>query len=243
SDSGFDAVKIETAFAFRMADTLYMVYCAYGNRNGKPYTARYQIGLAQLPLQGRSIRTALLDESTKFQRHSAAPLLASDESPGRWDNNVQEPSVVVRPDGIELFYLGLGLKLPDQPIGVPGQTITGIAMGRAVLDKQFQVVSRSSSPVLLGVNMPEVHYYGGAYHVFATTLAPGEVHHGGGLSYAESPDGISWTAPEEIVPPGPPGTFTDWGVMAPTAAIQGDNIVLFFTAFGTLGAACQPAGP
>ena len=243
SDSGFDAVKIETASVFRMGDTLYMAYCAYGNRDGRPYTSRYQVGLAQLPLNGRSIRTLLLDDTVEFQRHSAEPLLAADERPGRFDNNVQEPSVVVRPDGIEVFYLGLGLKLPDQPIGVSGQGITGVAMGRAVLDRQFNVVSRSSSPVLLGVNMPEVHYIDGAYHAFATTLAPGEVHHGGGLNYAVSPDGLTWSTPQEILPPGAPRSFTDWGVMAPTAAVTSDRIVLFFTAFGTGGAACQPVGP
>jgi hypothetical protein len=243
SDSGFDAVKIETAAVFRVADTLYMAYCAYGNRNGRPYTSRYQIGLAQLPLQDRSVRAALLDGNAEFQRHSSAPLLASDERPGRWDNNVQEPSVVVRPDGIELFYIGLGLKLPDQPVGVPGQTFTGVAMGRALLDRQFQVISRSESPVLLGVNMPEVHYFDGAYHAFAATLTPGEVHHGGGLSYAVSTDGVTWSPPRDILPPGPAGTFTDWGLMAPTAAVESDRVVLFFTAFGAAGAACQPVGP
>jgi hypothetical protein len=243
SDSGFDAVKIETAAVFRMGDTLYMAYCAYGNRDGRPYTSRYQIGLAQLPLEGRSIRTALLDGTVDFQRHSAAPLLASDERPGRFDNNVQEPSVVVRPDGIELFYIGLGLMLPDQPVGVPGQRFTAVAVGRAVLDRQFNVISRSTSPVLQGVNMPEVHYFDGAYHAFAATLEPGEVHRGGGLSYAVSSDGVTWSPPREILPPGPAGTFSDWGVMAPTAAVESDRIVLFFTAFGATGAACRPVGP
>ena len=72
SDSGFDAVKIETASVFRMDDTLYLAYCAYGNRNGKPYTSRYQIGLSQLPLEGRSIRAALLDDTAGFQRRASS---------------------------------------------------------------------------------------------------------------------------------------------------------------------------
>lgn len=47
-------------------------------------------------------------------------------------NSVQEPSVVVCEDGFDLYFVGLELADPTQPIGAPGQGIRQIGVGRAV---------------------------------------------------------------------------------------------------------------
>ena len=49
-----------------------------------------------------------------------------------------------------------------------------------------------------------------------------------------------------MMPPKRPGSapgFNDWGMNAPTAAIEQNQIVLLFTAFGTTGSKCAPFGP
>src|SRR5206468_4331205 len=79
----------------------------------------------------RSVHDALMDDSTRFARR-VDPLLSYDLRPGRFDNNVQEPSVVVVHDSVVLYYIGLGLQLPDQPIDAPGQGIQSVGLGRAV---------------------------------------------------------------------------------------------------------------
>ena len=241
TESGFAAYRIETASFMRRGGTAYLVFSADGTRDGRQFTARYQIGLATLSLGTRSVRANLLDESRRFQLRPT-PLLPYDLRPGRFDNNVQEPSITVGPQGIELYYIGLGFKLPDQPLDAPGQTITNVGLGRAVLDDQLNVVSRSANPILGGVNITEVRYFDHSYHLFATTFG-GEAHRGEAISYATSTDGLRWSSPVVILSPGSVPGFTDWGLMAPTAAIESGQIVLFFTAFGTAGAKCQPLGP
>lgn len=241
-DSGFDAARIETAAVFRLGDTLYVAYSADGERHGRRFTTRYQIGLGWLTLGRRSVRAVLMDASQQFQRRSQ-PLLPYDLRPGRFDNNVQEPSVVFGPDGIVLYYIGLGLRLPDESIDAAGQGIVSVGLGRAVLDEQLNVVSRSASAVLEGVNMPEVRYFDNAYHLFATTLGGGEAHRDEAISYATSADGVNWTTLRVILSPRGGGQFDDWGLMGPTAAVEPNRVVLFYTAFGTAPGACVPLGP
>jgi hypothetical protein len=241
-DSGFDSAKIETANVFRLGDTLYLTYSADGDRGGRKLTQRFQIGVATLTLGRRSVRTVLMDESTRFERR-ANPLLAYDLRPGQFDNNVQEPSVVVRRDSIELYYIGLGLRLPEEPIDAPGQGIQSVGMGRAVFDRHLNLVSRSASAILSGVNITEVRYFDTSYHLFATTMSTGEAHQGEAISYATSDDGVHWTTPRVILSPGSAPGFNDWGLMAPTAAVDGGRVVLFYTAWGTVAGACVPVGP
>jgi len=240
--SGFDATQIETAAAFRLGDTLYVAYSADGERDGRRLTARYQIGLARLALGGQSVRAAMIDGSRQFERRST-PLLSFDPRPGRFDNNVQEPSVVIGRDGIELYYIGIGLRLPDEPIDAAGQGIVSVGLGRAVLDEHLHVVSRSASAVLSGVNITEVRYFDNAYHLFATTLSPGESHRGEAISYATSADGLHWTTPSVILSPGSVPGFNDWGLMGPTAAVEPSRVVLFYTAFGSTPRACVLVAP
>lgn len=238
SDSGFDSAKIETAFVFRMGDTLYLTYSADGHRAGRKLTSRYQIGLASVALGGRSVRRAMLDDSTRFQRRPT-PLLPYDLSAGRFDNNVQEPSVVVRPEGIFLYYVALGLRLPEEAVEVPGQQITSVGLGRAELDRELNVISRSSSAMLEGANITEVRYFDNAYHLFATTPTPGEFHRDGKLSHSTSADGVHWS-PSALALNGSAPGLDDWGMMAPTVAVTEVRVILFYTAYTTEKRACFP---
>jgi len=238
SDSGFDSAKIETAFVFRLGDTLYLSYSADGNRGSQKFTSRYQIGLATLVLGGRSVRAAMMDDSTRFQRRPT-PWLTYDLRAGRFDNNVQEPSVVVRPDGIFLYYVGLGLLLPEQPVEAPGQQITSVGLGRAEFDPDLNVISRSASTLLEGANITEVRYFDGAYHLFATTPSPGEFHRGARLSHSRSPDGVHWSPSTLLLEETVPG-LDDWGMMAPTVAVEKDRVALFYTAYAAEQRACFP---
>ena len=236
--SGFDGSKIETAFPFRRGDTLYLVYSAEGVRDGATFTLRYQIGLGRLPLGGQSIRTVLMDESRQFTRQTT-PLLPYDLRAGRFDNNVQEPSLAVGPDGLALYYIGLGLSLPDQPITAPGQEITSVGLGRAELDAGFAVTSRAEAALLADVNITEVRYFDGAFHLFATTRGSGEFHQGERIGYARSADGRTWPAPA-VVLAGGTGGHDNWGLMAPTVAVEDGRLVLFHTAFGVVQQPCFP---
>jgi hypothetical protein len=241
-DSGFDSAKIETAFVFRLGDTLHLTYSTDGDRAGRRMTGRFQIGLATIALEGRSVREVMMDDSIRFARRPT-PWLPSDLSPGRFDNNVQEPSVVVSPEGIYLYYVGLGLRLPDEPVDAPGQEIASIGLGRALLDPSLNVISRSSSALVRGANITEVRYFDGAYHLFGTTVEPseatGEFHRGDRISYSTSADGVEWSPSATILRQTVPG-LDEWGLMAPTAAVLKDRVVLFYTAYTVGQHPCFP---
>jgi hypothetical protein len=240
-DSGFDSYRIETAYAFRIGDVLYIAYSGDGDLNGHPFRGRYQIGLARLVLGQQSVRAALMDESRQFERRPT-PWLPFDLGQAGSDNNVQEPSVTMGPDGLVLYYIGLGLRLPNEPTGAPGQHIDRVELRRALLDDQLHVISRSDAGVPGGVNTPEVRYFDGAYHLFGTTLIS-RTQQGQDIIYATSPDGVRWSTPRIILSPGGVPGFTDWGLNAPTAAVDTGHVVLFLTAIGSESRACFPVPP
>jgi hypothetical protein len=240
--AGFDSSKIETAHVFRLDDTLYLAYSADGDRNGKDFSSRYQIGVARLILGGNSVREALMDESRHFERR-ATPLLSADLRPGRFDNNVQEPSIVIRPDSIELYYVGLGLAMPEAPINAPGQRILSVGLGRAILDRNLNVLSRSPSAIATWANIAEVNYFDGSYHLFATSDNAGEFHAGGAITYSRSRDGTTWSPPEVILSNDSPTRFDNWGLMAPTVAVGVREVIMFYTAYEAQPHKCFPVAP
>jgi hypothetical protein len=187
------------------------------------------------------VREALMDDSRSFERRPK-PLLPYDLRDGRFDNNVQEPSVVLSPHGIYLYYVGLGVTRPDEPIDAPGQQIRSVGLGRARLDEQLNVASRSASPILEGVNIAEVRYFDHAYHLFGTTLTAGDAHRGEAITHSTSLGGVTWSTPRLLLSPGAVGGYDDWGMMAPTVAVESDRIVLFYTAFGLSDDACRLIG-
>ena len=54
---------------------------------------------------------------------------------------------------------------------------------------------------------------------------------------------MHWSTPRVILSPGAVPGFNDWGLMAPTAAVERDRLVLFYTAFGTAARGCFPVPP
>jgi hypothetical protein len=239
SHAGFDSAKIETPHVFRVGKTLYLAYSADGDLKGKKLESRYQIGVARLELGRQSVREALLEEERHFQRRSK-PLLAYDSRLGRFDNNVQEPSVIVHEDHIELYYVGIGVKLPEESIGAPGQAVTSVGLGRAELDLELNVLSRSAARLQDGANITEVKYFGGSYHLFASSLVLGEFHQGEAITHSISADGRNWSPPLVILSPNEAPGFDNWGLMAPTVAVEKDRVFLFYTAYEAAPHKCFP---
>jgi hypothetical protein len=231
----WDSEKVETPFVTQVNDTLYLFYCATGNKDGALFAQRYQIGVATLDLNGRSVQQALLIEGDPMIKRPD-PLLAYNLAEPSVDNNVQEPSVVVRDGVFELYFTGLGIARPDQGLDVPNQAITSINFLRATFDLDLKPLT---APQLLQVdvpiNMPEVHYVNGLYYGFYTIAGSGaddNFHHNEVIGYVTSTDGLTWTDAGIILEPGAAGTFDDWGVMAPTVSFQSDQIILFYSCAG-----------
>lgn len=228
----WDNENIETPFVTRVENTLYLFYCATGERDGELFHQRFQIGVASLDLGERSLTQALLADGDSFVKRPT-PLLPYNLTETALDNNTQEPSVVIRGDTLELYYTGLGLALPGESIAAPGQQITAINFLRVTFDTDLNLLTEPEKlPNDLLINMPEVHYVNGLYHVFFT--APGtddEFHHGERIGYATSPDGVSWTGGQILLEPGPEGTIDNWGMMAPTLSFQAGETIMFYSAW------------
>jgi hypothetical protein len=141
---------------------------------------------------------------------------------------------------LEVFFLGLGLSLPDQDASATGQTLTSIGLGQAQFDQNLSLLVQSPAPVLVGINMPEVRWWDGTYHLFATSLVASDVHQGEDVTYSTSTDGQSWSAPITILQHGQGSAFDSWGIMAPTVATESDGTVLFYTAWQAEEHACFP---
>lgn len=240
--SGFDSAKIETAHVFRLGNTLYLSYSADGDIGGRKLEARHQIGIAKLELGRRSVREALLEENDSFKRRSR-PMLAYSMEEGKLNNNVQEPSVVIRDDRVELYYIALGLKLPEEAATAPGQKITSITLGRADFGSGLAAISAPEERLATGVNITEIKYFDEMYHLFGTSLVSGEFHQGEELIYATSPDGRSWSSNQILLSPGDQPTFDNWGLMAPTAVVEEDRIIMFYTAYEVDPNPCFPIPP
>lgn len=242
----WDNEKIETPFVTQAGDTLYLFYCATGNKDGKLFAQRYQIGVATLALNGRSVKQALLVDGDPMGKQPT-PLLAYNLDERSVDNNVQEPSVVVRDGVLELYYTGLGFALPDQGLDAPGQSITSINFLRATFDLDLNPLDEPQKlQVEPAINMPEVHYVDGMYYGFYTIAGPGAddvFHHNEVIGYMTSPDGLTWTDAGIILEPGVAGSFDDWGVMAPTVSFQDDQIILFYSGWELADHAAFPVAP
>jgi len=258
---GWDNANLETPFAFVHNDTLYVLYCAYGDKDGSLFSTRYQVGLASVALNGRTIKQALMDDAAVLSKKGggAEPLLAGNVTTPDYDNNTQEPSVVVTESGFELFFTGL--RLSDPTIDLTpgnGNNITGIALMRQKFDFDWEkvgdmevahdivgVASGSEELALSPVNIGEVHYSLGKYYYFYTTLEENsDFHYGERIARAVSDDGLTWSGMEVILEPGEAESdFDGWGIMAPTVVFENDRLVLFYSAWGdTSTSACVMSG-
>jgi len=260
--AGWDDYNAETAFPFIHNDTLYVLYCAYGHKNGALFNTRYQIGLASLALKGRTVKQAMVDDNATLAKINGGtqPLISGNLTTSAYDNNTQEPSVVVTESGFELFFTGLRLENPTVDMSPGnGNTISGIALVRQKFDFNWQKVGdwevsqdlegmtpSSEKLALAPVNIGEVHFHNGKYHIFYTTLEnAADFHSGERIAYAVSEDGLNWTGMRVILGPGSSESdFDGWGIMAPSVVFEDDQVVLFYSAWGNTGKSpCVMRGP
>ncbi len=254
---GWDNFNVETAFPFIYDDTLYILYSAYGDRDGEFFQTRYQIGLASVALNGRTVKQAMVDDDitlTKFG-NGAEPLLAGNVTTSDYDNNTQEPSVVVSESGFELYFTGLRLSNPEIDL-TPGNgnNITGIALMRQKFDFNWVKVGNvevahtiegllpgTEELALSPVNIGEVYFFSGKYHIFYTTLENNsDFHNGERIAHAVSDDGLSWSDTQVILERGDTESdFDGWGIMAPSVVFEDNEAILFYSAWGeTSNSAC-----
>jgi hypothetical protein len=131
-----------------------------------------------------------------------ALLLPANTSPGGFTNNAQEPSTVVKDDALEVWFVGLGLSLPDEPIDAPGQEITINGLGRAELDENLRELSRSDGPFGKWVNITEVRRVDGSLYLLYTTIRPNDWHRSERIVVRRSEDtGITWSKRDLMLAP------------------------------------------
>ncbi|MBB4124184.1 hypothetical protein [Martelella radicis] len=240
----YDSDKTETAFPIVIGDALYLFYSATGQNADIGFVpARYAIGGARLDLAGRTIGQALLRDREVFEKLGDAPVLDFITDQRAYGNNVQEPSVVLREDGgIELFFTALRLTNPRDI----GDGLDGIALMRATFadeslaDPQIEMSnaldlsdlpwSLDMSATRLPLNIQEIYYRNGGYHAFYTSLGDDDFHQNQDIRYAYSEDGLTWEDEKTLITRD--RTFSQWGVMAPSAVFADGYVDIFYTAFG-----------
>ncbi len=265
--SEWDNFNVETAFPFIHEDTLYILYSAYGDRDGEDFLSRYQIGMASVDLNGRTVKQALLDDAETLVKMGGGtePLMAGNYTTSDYDNNTQEPSVVVTEKGFELYFTGLRLSKPELDLSTEsGNNITGIALMRQKFDFNWvktgdfeeayniekelsieDITTASDKFALSPVNIGEVYFYEGRYHIFYTTLeSDADFHRGERIAHAVSDDGLTWSNMQLILESqNDESDYDGWGIMAPTVVFENDEAVLFYTAWGnTSNEVCVRSG-
>ena len=228
---------LETPYVAVLGDTVYLFYSATGTFNGQPFPQRYQIGAATLNLHGHTLRQAMLDDNAEFVR-LPQPLLPYNTTASAFDNNTQEPSVVIRNNRLELFYVGLRLSNPQLPAEAPGQQILGLGLARAVFGTNLALIEASSGYILPNANIPEVKYFDSAYYVFATAAGNGEFHKQEKIEYFTSKNGTTFSNAINLL--APQVEFDAWGMMAPTLVIERDTIVMFYSGWSYASHPCFP---
>jgi predicted GH43/DUF377 family glycosyl hydrolase len=233
----WQSVALETPNVLKIGDKLYLFYSALGERDGREFEFRYQIGVATLELDGSTLRESLMDESVRFVKKKE-PLLPFNLEKTHHHNNTQEPSALWKDGQIELFYVGLKLKKPTAAVTADGQDITDVAIYRAVFDEELNTIEPAKNalqyPALFtSGNIIEVHYREGSYHMFSTEspLLEQDFHRDEVIAYCSSEDGEKWAGSEVVLGKGDEGRFDNWGVMAPTVVFEEEGVVLFYTAW------------
>jgi len=222
---GWDNFRVETASAVMVDGVLHLFYCA--DRKQRP--ARYQIGAASLPLEGETLREALLVHGRTPARGRATPVLAGITDRPSFRNNVQEPSALYVAGRFELYFVGLQFSQPGEAVDHPGQTLRRFGLGRALLDDSLKLIEISDKPLVDLANIIEVKRTDDRLVLFTTLAGEGEAHRRERIGYQTSRDGRSWSRPKEVVASRPMG-FDSWGCMSPTVVQEADRWVLFYTA-------------
>ena len=231
---------IETASVIMKNDTLCLFYSASGMKNGILFSERYEIGIAKLALGSKTIKQSLLDDCDNFTKQTT-PFIAYDTQTISIKNNVQEPSIILKENQFEFFYIGLKLNLPDKGFDQNGQGIISISLLRQKFDKDLNATGDAEICQIPGnVNMTEVKFYDNKYYLFYTTTEPGNFHENEKIGYSSSTDGINWESGTIILQKDTNHVYENWGVMAPAVTIDKDSVYLFYTAWGTENHNCFP---
>jgi predicted GH43/DUF377 family glycosyl hydrolase len=228
---------LETPHAVIVGDTVYLFYSATGAFQGQPFSERYQIGVATLDLHGETIRRRLMTEDAEFTRRPE-PLLPYNTTATAFNNNTQEPSVVVRDGRLEIFYIGVKLAEPQLPADAPGQSILGYGLAKAVFTPDLSLVENSDRYLLPGANITEVKYFDSAYYVFSTTGTNGEFHRQERIELYRSSNGVTFSSPVDVL--SPQTSFDSWGLMAPSVVVNDSSLVLFYSGWSSEDHPCFP---
>jgi hypothetical protein len=222
---GWDDYRVETASAVIHRNVLHVFYCA----DRKELPARYQIGEASLALGERTLRAALLDDGEVLQRVRKTPLLAANFERSGFHNNLQEPSALFHDGGFELYFVGLQLSDPANPIGHPGQQLQRVGLGRATFSEALEPKDITPQPLLDFANIVEIKRTDDGLILFTTSGGDGEAHKGEYISYHTSRDGRRWSKGRALLSPRE-NQFDNWTCMSPTAIRDGDRWIVFYTA-------------
>jgi len=221
--------QIETANLVRLDDELVMFYSAFGPENN----VRYQISAASPNLNGHTIYQKLMIDNSMFERVSPQVPLLSGNSLGYFDMNTQEPSVIYRNGNFEVYYVGLEFS-QDIPLDdlQDLSELRGVDLGKAIFDRDYNLISRTPNPLLKGINTIEVNELNSKDYLFYTTFGDGDGVHGGEeIAYRISNDqGKTWSHETKILSKNDNYSFDNWGVLASTVFSDGEDLYMFYTA-------------
>jgi hypothetical protein len=179
----------------------------------------------------------LMDENNLFTMHPD-PLLPYNVNSSSYNNNTQEPSVVIKDGILEVFFIGVGFSNPGLAADDPDQSVTSVGLARSVFDFNLQLIENPDGYILQNANITEVKYYDKMYHVYSTTLETGEFHQNEKINYYSSTDCKTWSGPKILI--SSETTFDNWGVMAPTVVVEEDSLILFYTGWSAENHECFP---
>jgi len=221
--------QIETANIVTVDDEFVMFYSAYGPEN----YGRYQISAATLNLNGETIYQKLMIDNTMFERVSPQVPLIPGSSLGHFDMNTQEPSIIYRNGNFEVYYVGLEFS-KDVPLANLQDLaeLRGVDLGKAIFDRDYNLISRTQNPLLKGVNTIEVNEFNSKDYMFYTTFGNySEANGDQEIAYRISNDqGKTWSDETIILSKGDDYLFDNLGVAASTVFNDGGDLYMFYTA-------------
>ncbi len=158
--------------------------------------------------------------------HWSEPYIVLEPDPAsKWEEDINRPVVVKRPDGYHMWYTG--------------QANGRSAIGYATSPDGVVWTRRSAQPVLA----PEAHWEGVALmcphvlwdakaRVWRMWYSGGEQYEPNAIGYATSADGLHWTKrPEPVFTPSPDARWERERVTACQVVQQGDWYVMFYIGF------------
>lgn len=172
-------------------------------------------------------------DNTMFERINPQVPLIPGSSLGHFDMNTQEPSIIYRNGNFEVYYVGLEFN-KDIPLDnlqdLAG--LLGVDLGKAVFDRDYNLISRTPTLLLKGINTIEVNEFNSKDCMFYTTFGDNDGVHGGEeIAYRISNDqGKTWSDETIILSKGNDYPFNNRSVLASTVFNDGKDLYMFYTA-------------